>query len=93
MTTEGVYEHYKGGRYRVLFIARNSTNGHNEGQPVIVYVSLTTGSICVRYEAEFNSKVMSPPANPNAPCWCDARGMPSCERHPYQTEVLRFRKI
>lgn len=56
MTTTGVYVHYKGGRYRVLFDARVSTNGC-EGSWVVVYVSLTTGRVHARDVAEFHEPV------------------------------------
>lgn len=51
-----IYRHYKGGRYRVLFEARVSTNGPDEGRLVVVYVSLTTGAILVRDRTEFHIK-------------------------------------
>lgn len=49
----GIYKHYGGGRYRVLFEAHNSTNGPREGISMVVYVSLTTGRINVRDALEF----------------------------------------
>jgi hypothetical protein len=59
----GLYRHYKGGYYRVLFIAYESTNGLPR-TPKVVYVSLDGGAaygrINVREVAEFNSDVTSP---------------------------------
>jgi len=52
-----VYRHYKGGLYRVLFEARNSTNGPDDGLPVVVYVSLTNGHVFVRDLAQFHEYV------------------------------------
>lgn len=49
----GIYKHYGGGRYRVLFEAHDSTNGPREGLSMVVYVSLTTGRINVRDALEF----------------------------------------
>jgi len=40
----GVYRHYKGGLYRVLFIARQ----HDTRDPMVVYVSMEHASINVR---------------------------------------------
>ncbi len=54
MTPLGIYRHYKGGLYRVLFVAHESTNAR-EGNGVVVYVSLKTGRINVRDEGEFHS--------------------------------------
>ena len=39
------YRHYKGGLYRFLFLAKLSEDHATE---VVVYISLTTGSIWVR---------------------------------------------
>ena len=52
-----IYRHYKGGLYRVLFNATESTNARvNERRPlgVVVYVSLTTGDVHVRDADEFH---------------------------------------
>lgn len=35
----GLYRHYRGAYYRVLFTARVSTNGPGEGKEVVVYIS------------------------------------------------------
>ncbi len=39
-----IYQHYKGGLYCVLHIARH----HDSGEPMVVYVSLKHGTINVR---------------------------------------------
>lgn len=64
-TPQGVYEHYKGGQYVVLFVAHNSTNSGGD-QPMVVYVSMTTGRINVRDENEFHEAVWdaNPPDRP-----------------------------
>jgi len=49
----GVYKHYKGGLYRVLFLAQVSTNGPDEGKLVVVYVSLADGTIYSRDDRQF----------------------------------------
>jgi hypothetical protein len=53
----GIYRHYKGGLYRVLFEAHDSTNGPHEGRSLVVYVSLTTGRINVRASDQFVDSV------------------------------------
>lgn len=56
----GIYTHYKGGRYRVLFLARESTNARR-GEPVVVYSSLnegTEGNVYVRTVAEFTEYII-----------------------------------
>jgi len=56
VTPPGLYRHYKGGLYRVLFTVQDSTNGRDEA-PMVCYVALEgdhAGNICVRDEAEFN---------------------------------------
>jgi len=55
-----MYRHYKGGLYRRLFNATESTNARvNPRRPlgVVVYVSLTTGEIHVRDAEEFHGYV------------------------------------
>lgn len=47
-----VVEHYKGGRYTVLFECQDSTNG-TDRQEMVVYCSHTTGQIYCRNKAEF----------------------------------------
>lgn len=61
-TQPGLFRHYKGGLYRVLFVAHDSTNVR-EGGAVVVYLSLTTGRINVRDEAEFRGTVPAPGSN------------------------------
>lgn len=64
MVTPGLYRHYKGAHYRVLFLAKNSTNGADEDRNEVVYVSLSEpGRISVRSEEEFESTVQ-PRENP-----------------------------
>lgn len=53
----GIYRHYKGGLYRVLGTALVSTNGPDTGDRVVVYISLTYGSMHVRDEDEFREQV------------------------------------
>jgi hypothetical protein len=68
MITPGLYKHYKGSHYRVLFIAKNSNNGPDEDENVVVYVSLSEpGRISVRSESQFEEKVVEakfPPLPP-----------------------------
>ncbi len=54
-----IYRHHKGGRYRVLFIVNNSTNGPDDGKQMICYVSMTTGRINVRDFAQFHEALPS----------------------------------
>jgi hypothetical protein len=60
----GLYVHHKDGRYRVLHIALDSTNARalpDGSRPqVVVYLSLTTGEICVRDLAEFAAEIWGP---------------------------------
>ena len=57
MIYPGLFQHYKGSFYRVLFIAKDSNNSGNDGN-VVVYVSLSEpGRISVRSEAEFDEDV------------------------------------
>lgn len=65
MTTSGVYRHYKGGLYRVLFTAREATNGAYTDRSVVVYVSLAFGHVNVRDEVEFHARVTPTRANPD----------------------------
>ncbi len=53
MIRPGIYRHHKGGLYRVLFQAIESTN-ERAGIPVVVYLSMTKGTIHVRTLEEFN---------------------------------------
>lgn len=55
----GIYRHYKGDAYRVLFTALESTNGRPV-VPVVVYVGVSKGehqAIRVRDLVEFSGKV------------------------------------
>jgi cyclomaltodextrinase len=53
----GVYRHFKGGRYRVLFAA---TDSENHTKRVVVYVSLATGEIWARPVEMFYQYVQWP---------------------------------
>lgn len=65
VTRQGIYRHYRGGLYTVLFVARNSTNGPDEGKNVVVYVSHKDGYVSVRDEEQFHELVPAamPPAD------------------------------
>lgn len=54
-----VYEHYKGGKYLVLFVADDSTNSRAQNK-LVVYVSLTYGTIKCRDIKEFTEIVEWP---------------------------------
>jgi len=54
-----VYEHFKGGRYLVLFVADDSTNARS-GNRLVVYVSLTYGVVKCRDIKEFLEPVEWP---------------------------------
>jgi hypothetical protein len=54
-----VYEHFKDGRYLVLFLADDSTN-NRKGNKVVVYVSLTYGVVKTRDISEFLEPVEWP---------------------------------
>ena len=54
----GIYRHYKGHLYRVLFTAWESTNGRPRDR-VVVYASLERGTINVRTFEEFNEPLDS----------------------------------
>lgn len=56
-TKLGLYRHYKGALYRVLFTALDSTNGIGEGRLLVVYVSLEHGGIHVRAETQFREVI------------------------------------
>ena len=55
----GVFRHFKGGRYRVLFIAKDSETE----APTVVYVSLMNGDVWVRPAAMFVEVVAWPDGN------------------------------
>ncbi len=59
MTKPGVWQHFKGGLYRVLGNARLSTNGPDCGASMVIYVSLAKGTVHVRAELEFHQRVDS----------------------------------
>jgi hypothetical protein len=61
MTPPGIYQHFKGGLYRVLFRACQRTNGPDDGKVVVVYMDLKHGGLHVRDEAEFREMVLAPP--------------------------------
>lgn len=57
MTVVGsIYRHWKGANHLVLFTARQSTNGPDEGERVVVYISLASGQICARDEEDLHRK-------------------------------------
>ncbi len=55
-TPPGIYQHYKGDNYRVLFVADESTNAR-KGNKVVVYISLKYGTIHCRDLSEFTEIV------------------------------------
>ena len=57
--TQAIYNHYKGGKYLVLFVVDESTNARL-GQKVVVYTSLTYGKIYCRDLSEFTEEVEWP---------------------------------
>ena len=62
MPKPGLYSHTKtGAKYRVLFTARNSTNGPNEGTVDVVYIDMKYGSIYTREESQFMELIDPPP--------------------------------
>ncbi len=65
-TPPGVYRHFKGSFYRVLFVATSATNGDEDGRPVVIYMSMNDGTIYARDEEEFHSPVLwtNPRAEP-----------------------------
>jgi hypothetical protein len=55
VTPQSVYQHWKGGLYTVLFLARDSNNNANR-EDVVVYMSLSepySGAVNVRRLSEF----------------------------------------
>jgi hypothetical protein len=88
----GIYKHSATRQsYRVLTLAVSSTNGTLDGKILVVYISLTDGTIYAREETEFHEHVPLPKADKHAPCLCDARGQGSCSKHPDQSLHPRFR--
>jgi hypothetical protein len=60
MILPGLFQHYKGAYYRVLFVAKDSNNGPNNDRNVVVYVSLSAlGRVSTRYEDEFDEDVQN----------------------------------
>lgn len=55
-TPPGVYRHWKGDLYRVLFTAKIASNGFAR-ESMVVYVSLKTGQFNTRHEKEFHEVV------------------------------------
>lgn len=53
MVKPGVYKHYKGGVYKVLFTASHS----DTGEPMVVYMNEEHGTYYVRPLSEFTSNV------------------------------------
>lgn len=48
------WRHYRGTVYKVVAVARWSTNGSDEGQAVVIYTSFDDGShLCARFATEF----------------------------------------
>lgn len=56
MIEPGVYKHFKGDMYRVLFVALSAESSEEH----VVYVSLKNGSIWTRTWREFNEPVAWP---------------------------------
>jgi len=56
--TPGLYRHFKGGEYLVLFEAKEATNGRDES--VVAYASLTDGKVYTPVLKEFEEKVAWP---------------------------------
>lgn len=63
----GVYRHYKGNLYRLLFVAKDSgNNSPTQNEDIAVYVSLyESGRISTRPMSEFLETVIDP--NTNSP--------------------------
>lgn len=62
ITVGGIYLHYKGDRYIVLYAAQDSENSDNRGD-LVIYMSLDgpqTGRINVRSLSEFREDVEMP---------------------------------
>ena len=60
MIKPGIYEHYKGGQYKVLFIAMNQSNDDHDEQPVVVYEAIYDNPLSqfwVRLEKEFLEEI------------------------------------
>lgn len=57
---EGMYQHYKGGLYVVLSLARFATNGPHDGETHVVYYSLEKRQLFTREMSDFIKKVTWP---------------------------------
>lgn len=56
----GVYRHYKGSSYVVLFVGKDSNNDRH-GERTVIYMSMDEpcrGAVRVRHEAEFTEQVV-----------------------------------
>ena len=56
LVDNNVFRHFKGGRYRLLLVARDSETC----EPVIVYISLQDGTAWTRTEAAWSQMVETP---------------------------------
>jgi hypothetical protein len=56
----GLYRHYKGPRYRVLFTGKDSTNGPGEGRAMVCYISDAEHGIHFRELSQFVEPVVWP---------------------------------
>jgi len=54
MVTKGLYKHFKGGFYKVLYVATDADNIDNL---VVVYESQQTGDVWVRPLKNFEEKI------------------------------------
>lgn len=55
MTRLGIYKHYSGKRYRVLFVTINSTNGPDDGKTMVNYIALYgDGTMYSREQMQFH---------------------------------------
>ncbi len=54
-----IYDHHKGGKYLVLSVAEESTNSR-KGNQVVIYVSLTYGTVKCRDMKEFQESIKWP---------------------------------
>lgn len=61
MIKPGIYEHYKGGQYKVLFIALNQSKDSNDEARMVVYEALSQNPLSqfwVRLEKDFLDEVV-----------------------------------
>lgn len=59
---QGIYEHYKGGKYRLLFLARRE----EDLAPVVVYCHLDDGQIWTRPLSDWEMLVIWPDGHPRS---------------------------